>query len=98
MLYSREKNNVLGYFKVFLEVQHIQNSQRQPKKKWSWSNQAPELQITLQSNNHQNHMVLAQKQKSRSVEQDRKPRIKPMQLIYDKVGKNVLWKKRQLVQ
>ena len=34
----------------------------------------------LQSNTHQNHMVLAQRQKYRSVEQDRKSRIKPMHL------------------
>ena len=35
-------------------------------------------------------MVLTQKQKHRSVEQDRKPRIKPThqdQLIYDKGGR-----------
>ena len=55
-----------------------QNSQRHPEKeKWSWKNQAHGLQTTLQSNNHQNWMVLAQRQKYRSVEQDRKPRIKP---------------------
>ena len=38
----------------------------------------PELQTILQSNNHQNHMVLAQRQTYRSGEQDRKPRLKPM--------------------
>ena len=31
------------------------------KKKWSWMNQAPRLQTILQSNNHQNHMALAQR-------------------------------------
>uniref|UniRef100_A0A480SBI6 Sperm-associated antigen 16 protein isoform X18-like n=2 Tax=Sus scrofa TaxID=9823 RepID=A0A480SBI6_PIG len=50
------------------------------KEKWSWRNQAPGLQTILQSNNYQNHMVLAQRQKYRSVEQDRKPRIKPTHL------------------
>ena len=34
----------------------------------------------LQSSNHENHMVLAQRQKYRSVEQDRKPRIQTMHL------------------
>ena len=34
----------------------------------------------LQRNSHQNHMVLAQRQKYRSVEQDGKPRIKPTHL------------------
>ena len=49
------------------------------KEKWSWRNQAPQLQ-TLQSYSHQNSMVLAQKQKYKSMEQDRKPRNKPMNL------------------
>ena len=43
---------------------------------------------------HQNCMVLAQRQKYRSVEQDRKPRIQPTHLqptIYDKGGKNIQW-------
>ena len=47
------------------------------KKKWSWRNQAPGLQTILQSYSHQDSMVLAQKQKYRSMEQDRKPRDKP---------------------
>ena len=41
-------------------------------------------------------MVLAQKQKYRSMEQDRKPRDKPThlcQLIYDKGGKDIQWRK-----
>ena len=64
-----------------MEVQKTQNSQRHPEKeKWSWRHQASRLQTILQSNNHQNRMVLAQRQKYRSVEQDTKPRIKPIQL------------------
>ena len=60
-----------------MEAQKTQNSQRHPEKeKWSLRNQAPRHQTILQSNNHQNRMVLAQRQKYRSVEQDRKPRIK----------------------
>uniref|UniRef100_A0A8D1PKJ6 Reverse transcriptase domain-containing protein n=1 Tax=Sus scrofa TaxID=9823 RepID=A0A8D1PKJ6_PIG len=69
------------YFKVCLEAQKTQNRQRHPKKeKWSWRNQAPGLQTILQSNSRQNCMVLAQRQKYGSVEQDRKPRIKPTHL------------------
>ena len=37
-------------------------------------------QIILQSYSHQDSMVLAQKQKYRPMEQDRKPGKKPMQL------------------
>ena len=54
-------------------------AQRHPEKeKRSWRNQAPGLQTILLSNNPENRMVLAQRQKYRSVEQDRKPSIKPM--------------------
>ena len=38
------------------------------------------LQIILQSYSHQDSMVLAQKQKYRPMEQERKPRNKPMHL------------------
>ena len=38
------------------------------------------FQIILQSYSHQDSMVLAQKQKDRPMEQDRKPRNKPMYL------------------
>ena len=45
--------------------------------KWTWGNQAPWLQNILQSYTNQDSMVLAQKQKYRSIEQERKPRDKP---------------------
>ena len=44
------------YFKVCLEAQKTQNSQRHPEKeKWSWRNQASGLQTILQSFSHQNY-------------------------------------------
>ena len=50
------------------------------KKKWSWRSQPSWLQAILQSYSHQDSMVLAQKQKYRPIEQDRKPRNKPKHL------------------
>ena len=47
------------------------------KEKRSWRNQAPEIQTTLQSYSNQDSMVLAQKHKYRSMEQDRKLGDKP---------------------
>ena len=50
------------------------------KEEWSWGNQASSLQIMLQSYSHQVSMILAQKQKHRPMEQERKPENKPMHL------------------
>ena len=47
------------------------------KKKRSWRNQAPGLQTILQIYSNEDSMVVAQKQKYRSMEQDRKPTDKP---------------------
>ena len=53
-----------------METQKIPNSQSNLQKgQQSWRNQVPGLQTILQSYSHQNGMVLAQKQKYRSVEQ-----------------------------
>ena len=67
--------------KICMETQKTPNNQSNlEKEKLSWKNQAPWLQTVLQSYSHQNSMVLAQKQKCRSMEQDRNPKNKPMQL------------------
>ena len=64
-----------------METQKTQNSQSNlEKEKRSWKNQAPGLQTLLQSYRNQDSIVLAQKQKYRSMEQDRKPRDKPMHI------------------
>ena len=70
---TRTKN-----FTICMETQKTPNSQSNiEKERRSWRIQAPGLQTTLQSYSNQDSMVLAQKQKYRSVEQERKPRHKP---------------------
>ena len=64
-----------------METQKTPNSQSNlEKEKQNWRDQAPGLQTILQSYSIQDSMVLAQKQKYRSMEQDRKPRDKPTHL------------------
>ena len=66
---------------ICMETQKTPNSQSSLEgKKRSWRNQTPWLQIILQSYSNQDNMVLAPKQKYRSMEQDRKPRDKPTHL------------------
>ena len=60
------------------------------KEEWSWRNQPFWLQIILQTYSHQDSMVLAQKQKYRPMEQDRKPKNKPMHLWVP-----YFWQRRQ---
>ena len=66
---------------IHMETQKTLNRQSSvEKEEWSWRNQSSWLQIILQSYHHQDSMVLAKKQKYRPMEQDRKPRNKPMHL------------------
>ncbi len=60
------------------------------KEKQNCRNQTPWLQTILESYSNQDNMVLAQKQKYRSMEQDRNPRDKPMHL-----WSTNLWQRRQ---
>ena len=89
---TRTKN-----FSIHMETPKTPNSQSSlEKEEWNWRNQASWLQVMLQSYSHQDSMVLAQKQKYRPMEQDRKPRNKAMHLwvlIFYKRGKNIQWAK-----
>ena len=68
-------------FIICMETQKTPNSQSNlEKEKRSWRNQAPGLQTIVQSYSNRDSMVLAQKQKYRSMEKDRKPRDKPTHL------------------
>ena len=83
---TRTKN-----FTVHMETQKTLNNQSSlEKEEWSWRNQPSWLQIIQQSYSHQDSMVLAQKQKYRPMEQDRKPRNKPMRLWV-----TYFWQRRQ---
>ena len=64
-----------------MEIQKTSNSQSSlEKEEWDWRNQAARLQVLLQSHSHQDNMVLAQRQKYKSVEHNRKPGGKSMHL------------------
>ena len=64
-----------------MEIQKTSNSQGNlEKEEWNWRNQPAQLQALLQSHSHQDSMVLAQRQKHRSMEQNRKSRDKSMNL------------------
>ena len=70
--------------KIHMEIQKTPKSQKKKKslgkQEWSLRNQSSQLQVILQSYTHKDSMVLAQKQKHRSMEQGRKPQNKPMHL------------------
>ena len=64
-----------------MEIQKTLNSHSNlEKEEWDWRNQPSWLQTILQSYSHQDSMVLAQRQKYRSMEQNRKPRDKSTHL------------------
>ena len=83
-----------------METQKTLNSQSNlEKEKWSWKNQATWLQTILQSYSHLNSVVLAEKQKYRSMEEDTKPRNKltdHWSINYDKRSKNIQWRRYSL--
>ena len=77
-IFHRAKTN---NFIICMETQKTSNSQSNlEKEEWNWQNQPACLQALLQSHSHQDSMVLAQRQKYRSMEQNRKPRGKSTHL------------------
>ena len=75
MVFFRELEQKISQF--VQKTKDLNSQSNLKKEKRSWRNQAPRLQTILQSYSNQDSIVLAQKQKYRSMEQDRKPRDKP---------------------
>ena len=87
IVHRARKNN----FTICKEIQKTSNSQSNlEKEEWNWRNQPAWLQALLQSHSHQDSMVLAQRHKYRSMEQNRKPRDKSTHLWTP-----YLWQRRQ---
>ena len=87
-IFHRNRTN---NFKICMEIQKTSNSQSNlEKEEWNWRNQLAWLQALLKSHSHQDSMVLAQRQKYRSMEQNRKPRDKSTHLKTP-----YLWQRRQ---
>ena len=83
---TRTKN-----FTIHMETQKTLTRQSSlEKEEWSWRNQPSRLEIILQSDSHQDSIIMAQKQTHRPTEQDRKPRNKSMHLWVP-----YFWQKRQ---
>ena len=62
-------------FTICMETQKSPNSQSNlEKKEWNWRNQPAWLQTILQSQSHQESIILAQRQKYKSIDQNRKSR------------------------
>ena len=74
ILHRARTNN----FTICMQIKKTSHSQSNlEKKEWNWRNQPAWLQALLQSHSHQDSMVLAQRQKYRWMEQNRKARDKP---------------------
>ena len=89
-----------NYFKICVESEKTLNSQGNfTKENHSWGHHNARFQVVLQSCGHQDSVVLAQKQTHRSMERIESSEVGPQlygQLIFNKAGKTVHWKKDSL--
>ena len=90
MVFFTELEQIISQF-VWKYKKKTSNCQSNlEKEEWNWRNQPAWLQALLQSHSHQDSMVLTQRQKYRSMEQNRKPRDKSTHLWTP-----YLWQMRQ---
>ena len=75
MIFFTELDQIISQF-VWKHKKSPNSQSNLEKEEWNWRNQLAGLQIILQSYSHQDSMVLAQRQKYRLKEQNRKPRDK----------------------
>ena len=81
MVFFTELEQIISQFVwKYKKKKNLNRQSNLEKEKWNWRNQPSRLRALLQSYNHPDSMVLAQRQKYRSMEQNRKPRDKSMHL------------------
>ena len=88
-VFFTEPEQIISQF-VWKYKKTLNSQSNLEKEEWNWRNQPAWLQALLQSHNHHNNTVLAQRQKYRPMEQNRKPRFKPTHLWTP-----YLWQRRQ---
>ena len=72
MVFFRELEQIISQF-VWKLKKNSNSQSNLEKEEWNWRNQPAWPQALLQSHSHQDSMVLTQRQKYRSMEQNRKP-------------------------
>ena len=86
MIFFRELEQIISQFvwnyktKTNKQKKNLESQTNLEKEEWNWRNQPAGLLALLQSHSHQQSIVLAQRQKYRSMEQNRKPRDKSTHL------------------
>ena len=79
MVFFTELEEIISQF-VWKHKKTSKSQSNLEKEEWNWRNHPAWLQTVPQSHSHQDSMVLAQRQKYRSMEQNGKPRDKSMNL------------------